>query len=120
MDETNIPVYIETPSTIKVAGGTIPKGAGRCAFHYLQQSKLPIDFMVIGANANQQATKAMGIFCYMVTNAPEFAGIQVAFQPLLYKTLTHSDTNEKFKSVTVWRTIILEPNKPKGVPSAVI
>lgn len=111
MDDSTIEFYEEKPSTIRVAGSTIPKSAGRCAFHYLQKQMFPIDFMAIGANANQQATKAMGIFRFMVENAPEFAGIFVAFQPFLYKTTTHDRGGDRDKSVTVWRTIIIEPKK---------
>lgn len=103
-----VEIYKETQSTIKIAGGTLPKGAARCAFHYLHKQMLPIDFMSIGANANQQATKAMSIFCHMVKKAPEFAGIAVAFQPLLFKTYT---SDEEEKSVTIWRTILLEPKE---------
>ncbi len=88
MNDLEVPFYKDHPSTIRIAGSTLPKGAGRCAFHYLQKQMLPIDFMCIGGNANQQATKAMGIFCYMVDTSPEFSTIAVAFRPLMFKTYT--------------------------------
>lgn len=118
MDEAEaqaIPRYEPHEGTIKVAGGTLPKGAGRCAFHYLQKQMFPIDFMAIGANANQQATKAMGIFAYMVKNSPEFTGMGVAFEPLLFKTDTEDrQTHEhKDKSVTIWRTVVFESKTKK-------
>lgn len=111
MDEEafqSIPLYVDTPSTIKIAGGTLPKGAGKCAFHYLLRRNFPIDFMCIGANANQQATKAMGVFRYMVEHDPSMSNIGVAFQPFHYKTVTHDTTGDREKSVTVWRTLIFE------------
>lgn len=111
LNEDQVPFYREHPGTIKVAGATAPKGSGRCAFHYLQKSNLPIDFMVIGANANQQATKAMSIFRFMVEHAPEFQSLSVSFQPFLYRTLTHDETGEHSKSITVWRTVIFETPK---------
>ena len=106
----NVPLYADHPGTIKIAGATSPKGAGWCAFRYLQKSLLPIDFMCIGANANQQATKAMGIFCFIVNNAEEFNTVEVAFQPLMFRTSTTDPITKqvKDKSVTIWRTLILE------------
>lgn len=115
MDELNIARYDEHEGTIKIAGSTLPKGAGRCAFHYLQKSIFPIDFMCIGANAGQQATKAMGIFRHMVDNNPDMKGLAVAFQPFLYKTETiDPHTQErKDKSVTIWRTVVFSPQEQK-------
>jgi hypothetical protein len=107
-DETKLELYKECASTIRVAGKTLPKGAGRCAFHYLQKGMLPIDFMCIGANANQQATKAMGIFCHMVKHSPEFNNIRVAFEPFPVRTLT-GEADKQMKSATIWRTVIYEP-----------
>jgi hypothetical protein len=112
-DGDEIQEYKEHSGTIKIAGGTPPKGAGLCAFRHLERSVLPIDFMSIGANAGQQATKAMGVFRYVVQHSPFFETLEVAFQPFLFKTKTTDPvTGEmKFKSVTIWRTLIMERRK---------
>lgn len=103
--ETKVEVYKEHSGTIRVSGGTLPKSAGKCAFYYLQKGLMP-DFLVIGGNANQQATKAMGVFCFMVKNSPEFTGIQVAFQPLMFHVNTSDSAGVTVeKTATVWRTL---------------
>jgi hypothetical protein len=109
-DLDRIPRYVDHPGTIKIAGGTLPKGAGWCAFCYLSRGISPIDFMCIGANANQQATKAMGVFRFLVETKSEFVQMEVAFQPLLFKTETSDPVTKdvRLKSVTIWRTITLE------------
>lgn len=119
-EETNmsnpVPVYTEHPGTMRIAGRTLPGNAGRCAFFHLQRGLLPIDFLCVGGNANQQATKSMGVFCFMVKNAPEFANrkIQVAFQPLMFRMLLPrtADSKPEEKTVTVWRTMLVEEVKP--------
>jgi hypothetical protein len=105
--------YKEHSGTIKIAGGTVPRRAGWCAFCLLRQGVTPIEFMCIGANANQQATKSMGVFRWNVLRAEEFPELDVAFQPLLFKTPTmdKQSQTEKDKSVTVWRTCLVE--RPK-------
>jgi hypothetical protein len=103
-------LYNEHAGTVKIAGATQPKGAGWCAFCFLRQGVSPIDFMCIGANANQQATKAMGIFRTNVLRSEQHKEMDLAFQPLLFRTHTEDAQSheKKDKSVTVWRTMIVE------------
>ena len=105
--------YTELKGTIRIAGGTQPKNAGLCAFHYLQHGLSPIDFMCIGANANQQATKAMGVFRHIVENSEDFKTVEVAFQPMLFKTPTKDNATGVMqdKNVTVWRTVLFNRKK---------
>lgn len=105
--------YIPHNGTIKIAGHTLPKSAGRCAIHYLEQGNFPIDFMCIGANANQQATKAMGVFSHIVKTSESFKGMEVAFQPLMFTTETEDPLTKekKDKSATVWRTVVFTPTQ---------
>ena len=105
--------YVIGEGTIKVSGSTIPKRAGKCAFFYLKNGKQPIDFFCIGANANQQAMKAMGVFLHIVSESYG-EDLSVAFRPLRYKTMTNDIyTNEKkYKDCVVWRTVILEKSSP--------
>ena len=108
---SSIQDYTEHAGTIRVSGSTMPKNAGKCAFHYLQKGHLP-DFLVIGGNANQQATKAMGVFCFMVDHSPELKSLKVAFQPLLFYVTTRDPNGlERKKSATVWRTVTIERTK---------
>jgi stage V sporulation protein SpoVS len=111
IDVNSIEEYQEHSTTIKVSGSTQPKAAGRCAFHYMQKGLFPIEFLCIGANANQQATKAMGVFSFMVARSIEFGGAQVAFQPMLRKTSTVDAISNQSRPriVTVWRTVVFEP-----------
>ena len=106
--DPSVEEYVLGEGTIKVSGSTIPKRAGRCAFFYLKNGKNPIDFFCIGANANQQAMKSMGVFLHIVreTYGDE---LSVSFRPLRYKTMTNDmQTQEKkFKDCVVWRTVII-------------
>lgn len=118
METGDIPIYVEHPGTIRISGGTLPKNAGKCAVHYLQRGVKPLEFLCIGGNANQQATKAMGVFRFMVEHSPEFVGVEVAFQPFLYLVPTMDESrpgHQKLKSATVWRTLLLksEESSPK-------
>lgn len=101
------PTYQEHKGTIRVAGHTTPKTAGFCAFKYLTQGIENIDFFYIGANAGHQATKAMGVFSYLVDS--HFKGsYSVTFKPERVMTLTSTDDQggEKEKDATIWKTYI--------------
>lgn len=80
MNPISIPVYAPHSGTIRISGSTESKKAASCALHYLSQQVSPIDFFYIGANAGQQAMKAMGIFRYTFERA---TGEQctILFQP---------------------------------------
>ena len=110
--ERVIPLYAEKEGTVRVSGSTLPRKAGRCAFYYLQRG-LPVEFFCIGANANQQAMKAMGIFRELVDECPDFTGNSVAFQPLRVRTHTVDPTNgdQKDKDAVVWRTLMVTATK---------
>lgn len=75
-----IPIYEPHAGTIRISGATESKGAASCALHYLGQEISPIDFFYIGANAGQQAMKAMGIFRYTFERATE-GTYTILFQP---------------------------------------
>jgi len=83
LDLSRVETYVPHSGTIRVGGSTGPKIAGKCAFHFYDKKVPIIDFVCIGANANQQATKAMGVFRYMLIGSVE--GLDVSFQPLLFK-----------------------------------
>lgn len=113
MDE-KIEIYKPHPGTLKIAGGTIPKKAGICAYHYFHRGITPIDFFVIGANANQQAMKAMGVFKFRAEEESRLADkgecplFTISFAPLRFHTVTENETTheEKEKDAVVWRTVI--------------
>ena len=108
LEITNVDTYVPHNGTIKVGGSTGPKITGRCALHFYEREVTPIDFVCIGANANQQATKAMGVFRYMLLSSQNI--VDVSFQPLLFKARVHIpgqvDTDSEI-IITVWRTILL-------------
>ena len=104
-----IPEYVPTEGTVKISGATLPKPAGKCAFHYLEKGIFPVDFHCIGANANQQAMKAMGVFLYMVNSAYQ-GKMSVAFQPMRFRTSTIDPTTQlpRDKDCVVWRTVVIQ------------
>ncbi len=111
MNETSIPLYKPHEGTVKISGSTVPRGAGRCAFFYLQRG-LSVEFFCIGANANQQAMKAMGIFMNMVNQDADFQSkrLSVAFQPLrfLTDTVDAASQGHREKDATVWKTFLVQ------------
>lgn len=106
-----LPRYTPHEGTVKISGSTTPRSAGKCAYYYLGRG-LKVEFFCIGANANQQAMKAMGIFMNLVNNDPKYQDtkVSVAFQPLRFTTDTVIQGSEqhKDKDATVWRTYLVQ------------
>lgn len=100
------PPYVPHAGTVKVSGQTIPRRASACAVHFMVRGQLPIDFLCIGGNAGQQATKAMCLFVY---KAKEMYDMNVVFLPRVFTTQTTNPATQEVetKRCTVWRTIIL-------------
>ena len=107
---SDLVLYVPHEGTLRVSGTTIPGKCAHCALHYLEKGHPIIDFFCIGANANQQAMKAMGIFMNLVERNLPDAKYSVAFQPLRFKTETDNQTTHlrEFKDSTVWRTILIK------------
>jgi hypothetical protein len=100
-------LYIEHDGTVRISGRTIPKTAGYCAYTYLEKGVTEIDFFYIGANAGQQAMKAMTIFAKIVREETK-SQASVCFEPLRFTTITEDEKGEKQrKDATVWRTVLL-------------
>ena len=110
MEKTEIETYVSHEGTIRISGSTVPKKAGKCARHFLERGITPIDFFCIGANANQQATKAMGVFSYMTKN---YDGLEIAFQPLRFmvETIDPTSQQKELKDAIVWRCVLLDLRK---------
>ena len=101
----NSPKYREHEGTVKVAGATIPDKAASCAFACLMRDRDLIEFLCIGANANQQATKAMWSFRQSVLNSPQLPkGTDVAFVPFRVAV----QIGDKEKDATAWRVLLLQ------------
>lgn len=102
-----VEIYVPHDGTIKISGATIPKRAGKCAYHFLERGLPIIDFFCIGANANQQAMKSMGVFLHMTK---KYMQVEVSFQPLRYLVqITNKVTNAiEIKDSVVWRVVILD------------
>lgn len=110
MADNKIPdLYVSHDGTIRISGGTVPRDAGKCAMHYLEQGKHNIDFLCIGANANQQATKSMGVFMLLFERNPDNKGKTLAFRPLRFRVMTEDrQTHASFsKDATAWRTVVV-------------
>jgi hypothetical protein len=108
MSYPEIPQYVEHQGTVKISGSTIPHKAGSCAFFFLRAGCLKVEFLCIGANANQQASKAMGVFMSLVERDRDFDGRTVAFQPLRFQTeTTDLEGRKMIKDCMVWRTLLV-------------
>ena len=116
------PLYQAHAGTLRIAGCTLPRNASKCAYHYFERGIWPIDFLVIGANANQQAMKAMGSFRHRVEqdssrrNSNNGATFTVAFIPLRFHTDTESAVTHEHieKDATVWRTVLFSDTENNG------
>ncbi len=119
MSSPTPPKYECAQGTIKVSGSTLPRQAGSCALHFLTRLIDPIDFICIGANANQQAVKAIGVFSEMFEEQHgRLDGSYLAFRPLRVSvTAKNFDGSSQLKDATVWRTVIVRPAKFLPVPS---
>lgn len=110
METNELEVYVQHPGTVLVAGQSSPIGTGRCAAHFLDRNMLPIDFLVIGPQANQQATKAMGCF-RLIVESELGQGLTVMFQPLRFGVNTRDPgdpSKTTLKDAIVWRTFIIK------------
>lgn len=113
MGSEQLEIYVKHAGTVLVSGRSSPIGTGRCAAHFLDRGCLPIDFLVIGADANQQATKAMSCFREMVTQELGPKGIFVLFTPLRYGVQTADPKTPNVvtvKDAIVWRTYVVKDN----------
>lgn len=108
-DMRDIPLYRPNQGTVKISGMTIPHKAGSCAHFFLRKGFDRVEFFCIGANANQQCMKAMGVFMILVEHDKDFEGKTVAFQPLRFKTETKDDRSPLLveKDCVVWRTLLV-------------
>jgi hypothetical protein len=109
MDTEDLEEYVSHDATIRIAGSTLPLRAGKCAYHFLERGLSPIEFFCIGAAANQQATKSMGVFLYMVENSMRSQNMTVAFKPYRFRTSARDEGSAEMrdKDCTVWRTVII-------------
>jgi hypothetical protein len=110
---TELKEYVSHQGTIRIAGSTVPKRAGKCAYHFLQKRINPIEFFCMGAGANQQATKSMGVFLHIFEQAPENEGMSIAFQPYRYRTSAKDADSSimRDKDCTVWKTVLIDRRK---------
>lgn len=110
----NPPSYALHPGTIKVSGSTLPRQAGSCALHFLDRLMDPIDFICIGANANQQAVKAIGVFSELFHERFGQDGSFLAFRPLRVSVSARNfDGSFQLKDATVWRTVVVKSPLPQ-------
>lgn len=106
MDDSNeIPLYQSHLGTLRISGSTAPRKAGMCAYHYLNEGVESVEFFCIGANANHNAMKSMGIFMLAV-EAETNKQVTISFQPRRYRTVVVEEGQESFKDCVVWRTVI--------------
>lgn len=102
--------YAHGSGTINIAGRTTPGGAASCALHFLSDPKIKVvEFLSIGANAGQQAAKAMACMRDMFLSNPANEGADLCFIPRWCMTDAREiETGEiRPKTCLVWRAAIL-------------
>lgn len=106
----DIPRYTPHPATIKISGGTNCRNAAKCALFFLNRQVGPhVDFFYIGANAGQQAMKAMGIMRRCLEEATE-GKATVVFQPNHVQTLVRDEITglDAYKVAVYWRAFVVK------------
>ena len=109
-------LYVPHEATIRVAGGTSPRQCASCAWHFLERAAVYIDFYYIGANAGQQATKAMSILSHQFNQTYGQSGYMLSFVPLRFTTITRDRIGDSLeetsvpKDCCVWRSVITQMN----------
>lgn len=79
-----------------------------CAFHLLVKGSSPIEFLYIGANAGQQAMKAMGVMRQAVEEHPSIGkDIEVCFAPFRYQVPVKEEKQEFLRDAAVWRVVTI-------------
>ena len=102
------PNYVNHEGTIKISGGTDCKKAAKCALHFLRKEIKNIEFFYLGANAGQQAMKAMGLMRLMLETATD-GKMTVVFQPNATMTVVQDQTTFENvqKDAVFWRAMVV-------------
>ncbi len=98
--------YTPTESTLKISGSTDCRKAAQCAAHYLVDKKVPVDFMFIGANAGNQAVKAISILKNMLSGST--SGVSsVLIDPLHVSTVVDDTSGKTEMDAVVLRVLVI-------------
>ncbi len=112
-----IPLYDPHPGTIRISGGTDCRKAAKCALYFLKRGITDVDFFYIGANAGQQAMKAMGIMRNFLEEATE-GKCTVLFQPNRVQTNV-KDAEQPgvviVKDAVYWRAYIIRASELQNI-----
>lgn len=107
----NIPKYVKHDGTCFVAGRSNPASVAQFAFRQHMANVWPLDFLIIGGNANQQAMKAMGLFCNKLKRATKDSVVATFFPIRFIVETKQSDGSLVEKEATAWRTIMVPYRK---------
>lgn len=99
------PLYVDHAGTVRISGFTDCTRAARCALHFALESREPIDFLFLGANAAQQAIKAMSCFSELLREATD-GKTTVLYEPLHVMVETNPSGPSSLKDATFFRAII--------------
>lgn len=100
-------VYIQHEGTLRISGATSPHSAAAHGVARYDQDKV-VELVCIGANANHQASKAMGVLRDSILTKAGVGKVEVAFIPLRYKTVTVSEGKPHEKDCNVWRMVVIQ------------
>ena len=112
MEINDVREYVTHEGTVRISGQTSPRKAASCALQLLKSEVWPLEFLFIGANAGQQATKAMAFLSFV--HDRQYSGSEIAFRPSACWVISadRSNNNEPVKRLaTVW-TAVLVTKKP--------
>lgn len=111
--QPELKLYEPHVGTVRVSGSTDCRKAAKCALFFLQRKAAQVDFFYIGANAGQQAMKAMGIMRNLLESATE-GRITVLFQPNRVQTEVMDlidPTIVTVKDAVYWRAYVLRADE---------
>jgi hypothetical protein len=111
MSKIQLNRYVPHAGTIKVAGSTPTSKAAFCALACFEKGHVPLDFLFIGANAGQQATKAAGLFNNLIYQKTGGKCVVVYYPQRVELALVSEESApavEKLVESTVWTAVIIE------------
>lgn len=99
------PLYTPGVGTIRVSGSGDCKKIAKCALHFINQRKMPVDFFFVGSNAGHQAIKAIGIVTEVMKDTTNEAS-SLVFE-ILHVSTQVQEPETKLIDATVLRAYVI-------------
>ncbi len=109
METSDVREYVTHSGTVRISGQTSPRAAASCALQLLKAETWPLEFLFIGANAGQQATKAMAFLAFI--HDRQYSDSEIAFRPSAYWVMSTDRSNNDApvkRLATVWKVVLVQ------------